>query len=89
MIGVYGFDFLWSNHITLGVQDGDNDVGGSDTDIFLFIDGIEIPNAFDSVDQFTNNGSNWVEIAGLVTISIPNTMFNLLSDGNAEVNIKI
>jgi thiol-disulfide isomerase/thioredoxin len=75
--------------MTLGVQDGDTQVTGSDTDIRLFLDAMEVDGAFDDLDQFRYNGSAWVEIAGLYTISIPNDILSVLSDGSVEVRIQI
>ena len=73
---------------TIGVQDGDTQVVGSDTDIRLFIDGAEIQGAFDEVDQFSSGSSGFVEIADLVTIPVPETSLNLLADGHVEIRIQ-
>ena len=74
---------------TLGVQDGDTQVVGSDTDIKLFIDGVELPGAFDTVDQFASSPSVFVDLAGLVSFPIPNTMLSLFDDGSVEIQINI
>ena len=74
---------------TLGVQDGDTQVSGSNTDIRLFLDNVELPGAFDSVDQFTFDGLEFVETAGTVSLTIPDSHFGLLSDGVLEVTILV
>jgi hypothetical protein len=75
--------------LTLGVQDGDNQVVGSDTDIRLFVDGVEVPHAFDDVDQFSFNGSEFVEEVGLVDIAMPRPLIRHFLDGNAQVRLQI
>lgn len=74
---------------TLGISDGDNQVVGSDTDIRLYLDGQEVPGAFDEVDQFGWSGSEWVFIAGSVSIPIPAPLISKLEDGVVEVRIEI
>jgi hypothetical protein len=74
---------------TLGVQDGDSQVVGSDTDIRLYVDGIEVAGAFDTVDQFDWIGAQWVSIAGKVVIPIPEAALPSLADGSATVRIEI
>ena len=69
---------------TVGIQDGDSDVLGNDIDITLSIDGLDVPGAFDAVDQWVGGK----EIAGLVSISIPEDHFPLLVDGSAHVRIE-
>lgn len=69
---------------TLGIQDGDAQVCGSDTDIKLFIDGQEIPQAFDAVDQFDLIDGGWSDFVGPVEITIPNNLLYLLKDGKAD-----
>ncbi|MFC2126556.1 DUF4493 domain-containing protein, partial [Bacteroidota bacterium] len=75
------------NIFTLGIQDGDNQVYQSDTDIKLFINDIEIPQAFDDVDQFDLVNSEWVSFAGQVTIPIPDNMLVELTSGKIDVRI--
>jgi len=86
-----GFSSINSAEIqffSLGIQDGDSQVFQSDIDLRLFLDGVELLGAFDIVDQFDFLGGAFVEIAGLVTITIPNTMFGLLLDGSVDVQIE-
>lgn len=66
------FDWL-----TLGIQDGDLQVAGGDNDIRLFLDGVEVPRAFDTVDQFDFLG----EIAGSVSINVPLPYFRSSQTG--------
>lgn len=40
------------NFFTLGVQDGDSQVFGGDTEIRVPLDGVSVPGALDAVDQF-------------------------------------
>lgn len=75
------------NLLTLGIQDGDKQVYQSDTDIKLFINGIEIPHAFDDVDQFDRVDSKWVSFAGYVTIPIPENLLIELTSGRIDVRI--
>jgi len=72
--------------LTLGVQDGDSQVYGSDKEIRVFIDGVEIPGALDSVDQFYHNGTEWVETVGVVSLAIPSDLLIYLEDGEVEVS---
>jgi len=74
---------------TLGVQDGDSQVVGSDTDIRLYVDGVEVAGAFDTVDQFDWIGGQWTSIAGKVVIPIPEAVLPTLADGSASVRIEI
>lgn len=74
---------------TLGVQDGDSQVVGSDTDIRLYVDGIEVAGAFDAVDQFDWIGGQWTSIAGKVLIPMPEAVLPSLADGSASVRIEI
>ena len=71
--------------LTLGVQDGDSQVYGSDKEIRVFIDGAEIPGALDSVDQFYHNGTEWVATVGAVSLTIPPDLLVNLGDGEVEV----
>jgi len=72
---------------TLGIQDGDSQVFNSDVDLQLFIDGIEVAGAFDTIDQFDFDpaAGEFVEIAGLVTITIPDIILSSFLDGTVEV----
>jgi hypothetical protein len=74
---------------TLGVQDGDSQVVGSDTDVRLFIDGAEVAGAFDDVDQFDWIDGQWSSFAGRVVIPIPEALLASLADGMASVRIEI
>lgn len=78
---------------TLGVADGDeyylNYVNPpTDFDIKLFVDDIEIPNAFDTIDQFQYVPS-FREIAGLVSFKIPDNQLSILEDGKITVRLEI
>ena len=76
--------------LTIGIQDGDTQVSGSDTDVKLFLDEVEVPGAFDNVDQFSIiPGEGFAEIVGEVVIEIPSNIFPLLSDGGVDVRIEI
>ncbi len=75
---------------TSDIQDGDSQVLGSDIDIHLFLDDLEVPGAFDAVDQFDffpNVG--FAGIVGTVTIDIPTSHFSLMSDGRLVVRIEM
>ena len=74
---------------TLGIQDGDTQVCGSDTDIKLFLDGKEIPKAFDAVDQFDFIDGRWSDFAGHIQIFIPGDLLYLLHDGKADFRLEI
>ncbi|MBL7850284.1 MAG: hypothetical protein JNN04_05230 [Cyclobacteriaceae bacterium] len=74
---------------TLGIQDGDAQVCGSDTDIKLFIDGQEIPQAFDAIDQFDNMDGRWSDIAGHLEITVPGNLLYLLKDGKVDFRWEI
>lgn len=73
--------------MALGVQDGDTNVTGSNTDIRLYLDGVEIPRAFDKVDQFSLKDSAWGQSAGQITITLPDSVLSELADGEVEVRI--
>ena len=76
--------------LTLGIQDGDSQVSTSDTDIRLYVDGLEIPGAFDDVDQFDRDEQQgWVELAGYVEIPIPEDLGHVLEDGVVEVTYEV
>ncbi len=70
---------------TLGIQDGDTQVGGSNTDIKLFIDGEEAPQAFDTIDQFDFIDGKWSDFVSSFDINIPASMLHLLNDGAIEL----
>ncbi|MCU0914166.1 MAG: VWA domain-containing protein [Planctomycetes bacterium] len=75
--------------LTLGIQDGDSQVKGSDTDMRLFVDGREVPGAFDTVDQFHHNGTAWVSFVGLVEIPLTGDALHAVQDGQVEIRIEI
>jgi hypothetical protein len=75
--------------LTLGIQDGDNQVVGRDMDVRLFLDNVEVPGAFDSVDQFEFIGGVWSAIVGYVTIEIPSSHDSLLADGQVEIRLEV
>jgi hypothetical protein len=70
---------------TLGIQDGDNQVCGVDTDIRVYIDGQEIPNALDQVDQFDMVNGSWADIASHIELEIPANLLYVLNDGKVQV----
>ena len=72
----------------LGVQDGDSQVQGSDMELRLFLDGIEVAGAFDDVDQFLFDGMEFVEVAETVRFLIADERLTLLSDGVVEVRME-
>jgi hypothetical protein len=75
---------------TLGIQDGDSQVQNSDTDIKLYADGLEVPYAFDNVDQFyQEEGVGWVESAGYVVTEIPEDIAHVLLDGAVEFTYEV
>jgi len=75
--------------LTQGIQDGDSQVVGRDQDLRLFIDNVEVPKAFDEIDQFDFfPGIGYAEIVGLVQIEIPEDLFPLLADSQAEIRIE-
>ena len=75
--------------LALGIQDGDSQVVGSDIDIRLFLDGIELAGAFDVVDQFDIvSGVGFSEFVGLVTIPLPPVITAELLDGVVAVDIQ-
>ncbi len=74
---------------TLGIQDGDTQVYESDTDIKLFVDNEEIPEAFDTVDQFALMNGHWADFASIIEIEIPDELLFLLADGKAVVRWEI
>lgn len=74
---------------TLGIQDGDAQICGSDTDIRLFLDGKEIPGAFDKVDQFDQFNGQWADFASVIEVPIPANLLYVLSDGELAVRWEI
>jgi PASTA domain len=72
---------------TLGIQDGDRQVFGGDTDLRLFLDGTEVPGAFDTVDQFDLFPAGWSDSAGSVTINVPPGLLPLLADGSVDLRL--
>jgi hypothetical protein len=74
---------------TLGIQDGDSQVFGSDTGIKLFVDGIEIPGALDHVDQFDKVEGIWSSLVGTIEVEIPANIWPSFTDGLIEVKWKI
>jgi len=77
------------NFFTFGIQDGDTQVYGSETDIRLFLDNIEIPEAFDKVDQFGFVNGKWSSFASLVQIEVPQELLYQLLDGKIDVRWEI
>lgn len=75
--------------MTLGIQDGDVQVSGSDTEIKLYLDNVEIPGAFDFVDQFDYQGGSWAELSSIVKIEIPSGILPSLNDGKIQVKLEI
>jgi hypothetical protein len=76
------------NWFTLGIQDADRQVLGFETDIRLFLDGVEVPVAFDLVDQFDYYPLGWAEIAGSVSINVPPDLLRLFADGRVVVTFE-
>ena len=74
--------------LTLGIQDGDTQVTGSDTDIRLYVDDVEVQQAFDKVDQFSSKNSVWGQSAGQVYVELPEAALDSLKDGKAKVTIE-
>lgn len=70
---------------TLGIQDGDNQVCGVETDIKVYIDDHEIPKAFDQVDQFDLVNGSWADVVSRIELEIPVSLLYLLNDGKVEV----
>lgn len=75
--------------LTLGIQDGDNQVSGSDTDLKLYLDDVELPNAFDELDQFNMVDESWTDIAGTIEIEIPEQLLPTLLEGKIVVRLEI
>lgn len=71
--------------ITLGIQDGDSQVYGSDTDILFFIDGEEVAAAFDNVDQFDNYDGKWMGSVGTIELIVPQHLLPYLQDGEVVI----
>jgi hypothetical protein len=70
---------------TLGIQDGDNQVCGVDSDIRVYVDDHEIPNALDHVDQFDLVNGSWADIASSIELEIPADLLYVLNDGKVQV----
>jgi hypothetical protein len=77
------------NFLALGIQDGDTQVYGSDTDIRLFINEIEIPHAFDSVDQFDIRNGMWSDFVGPVEIVLPESLLYLFVNGVVRIRLEV
>jgi hypothetical protein len=75
--------------LTLGIQDGDTQVYGSDVEIKLFIDGVEVPYAFDTVDQFELRNGVWSDFVGAIELDIPENLLYLFSDGNLLIRLEV
>jgi hypothetical protein len=74
--------------LTLGIQDGDDQVLGRDSDLRLFVNGLEVPAAFDAVDQFSWDPLlGWVELVGLVEVEIPWGHFDF--EGRADLELTL
>jgi hypothetical protein len=74
---------------TAGIQDGDAQVAGSDTDVTLYVDDTEIPNAFDQLDQFDFMDGHWSDFASTHEIEIPTNLLSAFHDGKVKVRIEI
>lgn len=74
---------------TAGIQDGDAQVVGSDTDVKLYVDDHEIPNAFDQLDQFDFMDGNWADFASTHELEIPNNLLSSFRDGKVVVRMEI
>lgn len=74
---------------TVGIQDGDAQVVGSDTDVTLYVDDHEVPNAFDQLDQFDFIDGNWADFASTHVVEIPNNLFSSFRDGKVVVRMEI
>lgn len=70
---------------TLGIQDGDNQVYGVDTDIRVYIDNQEIPHALDAVDQFDMINGEWADFVSTIELEIPANLLYVLNDGKVSV----
>lgn len=76
--------------LSLGIQDGDDQVEDSDTDIRLYLDGLEVPGAFDDVDQFDSVPDvGWAETVGYVELPIPTEVSHVLLDGYVELTYEV
>ena len=76
--------------LTLGIQDGDNQVVTSDFDERLFLDGFEVPAAFDEVDQFIfvpNVG--FAETVGRVELTVPDELVGVFDDGEITIRFEM
>lgn len=75
--------------MTLGIQDGDSQVVGSNTDIVLYLDNLEVPGAFDLIDQFDLIDGSWSDVVSSFEIKIPPDLFTVLLDGKTTLQIDI
>jgi len=75
--------------MTLGIQDGDSQVYNSNTDVKLFLNDQEVPDAFDQVDQFDNFNGSWADLVSAVEIEIPSNILSSLNDGKLLIRIEI
>lgn len=74
---------------TAGMQDGDVQVVGSDTDITLYIDDVEISEAFDQLDQFDFIDGHWADFVSTHEIEIPKSLLPAFRDGKVVVRMEI
>jgi hypothetical protein len=72
---------------TFGLQDGDPGLVGEASDLKLFLDGIEIPNAFDDVDQFFKLEGKSGSIAGNIRMDVPQEVLSKMRDGLLDVKL--
>gem|GEM_PF-6225033 len=74
---------------TAGIQDGDAQVVGSDTDVKLYVDDHEIPNAFDQLDQFDFIDGHWADFSSTHELEISNSLLPVFRDGKVVVRMEI
>ena len=76
---------------TIGIQDGEHIDSLGNVDIKLFLDDIEIENAFESQFQFELVDNQWVPKVSRISFSAYNNdqLKNLLEDGELKVRIEI
>jgi hypothetical protein len=73
-----------------GIQDGDGrDLAYNDTDIKLFLDGIEIDGAFDQTDQMLWRGGLYLPAPSGVTVPIPDDLIQYIKDGEARIRLEV
>ncbi len=75
--------------LALGIQDGDDDVTGVDREIRLWIEGREVPGAFDEVDQAHRDGEDLVETVGLVTVRVTGALVAELAGDIADGEVEL